>query len=92
MDTDELMRINLANAEAVARGDYTGLLCPKCKRLSVEASFSEHNLKRGYGIWFECQQCGNVEHISCGSKPEGFSVLRISEKFQSLDEQAWGAE
>ena len=92
MNTDELMRINLANAEAVGGGNYSGLLCPNCKHSSVEAFFSEHNLKRGYGIWFECQHCGNVEHISCRVRPEGFSALRISAKFQSLDEQAWRAE
>jgi methionyl-tRNA synthetase len=92
MDTDELVRINLGNAGAVARGNYSGLLCPKCKRLSAEAFFSEHNLKAGYGIWFECQLCGNVEHISCRSKPDGFDPSRISEKFQRLDERAWEAE
>ena len=92
LSMDDLIRINLGNAESVAQGNYSGLLCPKCKRKSVEAFFSEQNLKRGYGIWFECQLCGNVEHISCNSKPEGFTPLRVSEKFQEIDERSWGAE
>jgi len=87
-----IVKINLDNAKEVARGTYTGLLCTKCGKRSVEAFFSEHNLKRGYGIWFECQLCGNVEHISCNSQPEGFTPLRISDKFQTVDERAWEAE
>ena len=81
--------INLANANSAAKGVYSGLLCPKCKEQAIEVFFSEHNLKTGYGIWFECQHCGNIEHISCKSQPEGFTPLRVSEKFQRLDERAW---
>lgn len=92
MNADELLMINLANAKAVGAGNYSGLLCPKCRQRFVEAFFSEHNLKERYGIWFECQHCGNVEHLSCTSEPEGFTPSRISDKFQNLDEQAWGAE
>jgi hypothetical protein len=92
MNNEELIRINLDNAAAVDRGIYSGLLCPKCRRKSVEVFFSEQNLKKGYGIWFECITCGNVEHISCGREPDGFTPLRVSEKFQKLDEQAWEEE
>jgi hypothetical protein len=92
MDNEDVIKINLENASAVARGVYTGLLCPKCKRYDVEAFFSEHNLKSGYGIWFECKNCKNVEHISCKSQPDGFSPLRVSERFQELDERGWEAE
>ena len=81
--------INLANAKAVENGVYSRLLCPKCKEQCAEAYFSEQNIRTGYGIWFECQRCGNVEHISCSTQPGGFTSLRISEKFQQLDEQAW---
>jgi len=92
MDADDLIKITLGNARSVAKGNYTGLLCPKCRNRSVEAYFSAHNLKRGYGIWFECQFCRNVEHISCELQPAGFTPLRVSEKYQKLDEQAWDAE
>jgi hypothetical protein len=89
MQRDELTAITLANAQEVAKGYYSELLCPHCRQHSVEAFFSEHNLKKGYGIWLECQRCEKVEHISCTSEPEGFTPLRISEKFQRLDDQAW---
>lgn len=89
MDRDLQIKINIDNAKAVAAGIYSRLLCPSCQNKFVEAFFSEQNLKVGYGLWFECQQCGNVEHISFKSKPEGFTPLRVSEKFQRLDDRAW---
>ena len=91
-DVDEFIKINLNNAKAVANGNYSGLFCSRCEKQSVEAFFSEHNLKKGYGIWFECQLCKNVDHISCGSRPEGFTPLRVSDKFQIIDERAWEKE
>ena len=92
MNTDDLIKVNLDNAKSVAEGNYSALLCPKCNKRSVEAYFSEQNLKKGYGLWFECQFCGNVEHISCKSRPDGFTPLRVSEKFQKLDDQSWDTE
>jgi len=92
MNSERLIKINLENAQKVAQGIYSELFCPKCEKKSIEVFFSEHNFKKRYGIWFECKSCGNVEHISCKSKPEGFTPLRLSEKFQKLDENAWGAE
>jgi hypothetical protein len=86
------MAITLGNAQEVAKGHYSTLLCPHCRQNAVEAFFSEQNLKKGYGIWLECQRCEKVEHISCPSEPDGFTPLRISEKFQQLDDRAWEAE
>jgi len=92
MNTDDLIKINLENARAVSCGNYSGLLCPKCGEKFVEGFFSERILKNGYGIWFECQSCGNVEHIGCTTQPGGFTPLRVSDKFQKLDEQSWREE
>jgi len=85
------IRLNLENARLLAEGNYSGLLCSKCGKRSVEAYFTKHNLKDLYGIWFECENCGNVEHISCNAKPDGYTPLRSSDRFQSLDERAWDA-
>ena len=41
MNSDNLIKINLDNAKVVANGVYTGLYCPKCKKQSVEAFFSD---------------------------------------------------
>ncbi|MBP6343306.1 MAG: hypothetical protein KA403_05190 [Candidatus Omnitrophica bacterium] len=92
MESDRLVKIIIENAEKVTQGVYSGLFCSKCENESVEAFFSEHHSKKRYGIWFECQLCRNVEHINCKFKPEGFTVSRLSDKFQAQDENAWGAE
>ena len=39
-----------------------------------------------------CKECGNVEHISCRKQPEGYSLDRLSMKYQEIDERAWRAE
>jgi hypothetical protein len=91
MTDGKFITVSLANAREIAKGIYSNLLCPHCRQQSVEGYFSEQNLKQGYGIWLECQECKKVEHISCTSEPDGFSPLRISEKFQHLDDRAWNA-
>ena len=92
MNTDRVVTINLENAELVAAGTYLNLLCPKCNTTNSEAYFTKHKQQERYGIWFECKNCGNVEHISCREKPDGYALNRFSEKFQKLDERAWNAE
>lgn len=89
---DRRIEINLANARAVADLQYRELLCPRCGSCSAQAFFSVDESQGRYGIWFECDHCGNVEHISCGRMPSGFSPDRVSEKFQQLDQRAWSAE
>lgn len=92
MNKDRVVTINLKNAQLVAKGIYINLHCPKCNEQSSEAYFTRHKQEEKYGIWFECQNCGNVEHISCRGKPEGYDPNRISKKFQDIDERAWNAE
>ncbi len=89
---DERIEANLKNAQAVAEFRYNALYCPKCRSNTSKAYFSVDDHEERYGIWFECGDCGNVEHISCGRKPEGFSAERVSRKFQDLDERAWRVE
>lgn len=86
------LQVILRNAREVGKGRYSHLECPNCKTMSVEAYFSQHNTQDKYGIWFECERCGAIDHISCSSQPEGFTFLRVSERFQELDERAWDAE
>lgn len=89
MDTKKKLKVNLENMNFVADGIYSNLLCPECGQKKAEAFFSKHKSEKLYGVWFECHKCGNVEHISCGKKPDGFKAERISEKYQVLDERAW---
>lgn len=92
MDTDKIITFNLENAKLVAKGIYRNLHCSNCNNLTSEAFFTKHIKKEKYGIWFECKNCGNVDHISCREKPEGYSEDRISKIYQNLDECAWKAE
>ena len=92
MDTNKIIAINLENAELVGKGVYTNLQCPNCNNRSLEVFFTKHTHLERYGIWFECFECGNVEHISCREKPKGYSANRISIKYQNSDESAWNAE
>ena len=89
---DNRIETNLKNAQFVAESQYTALICPNCKRNTNEAFFSADDERNRFGIWFECSDCGNVEHISCGRKPDGFNYDRLSPKFQEMDERAWMAE
>ena len=91
MDTKKKLKVNLENMKFVAAGIYSDLLCPECGKKKTETYFSKHKIEELYGVWFECKNCGNVEHISFGKKPDGFSFERISEKYQALDERAWGS-
>ena len=89
---NERIQINLGNVKSVADGQYSRLLCAKCKQHACETYFTANSDRSRFGIWFECTSCGNVEHISCSADPEGFSESRISFAFQANDQRAWDAE
>ncbi len=92
VDRNKRIKINLQNTEYVSKGIYSNLKCPKCDMETAEVYFSKHRYRESYGVWFECQNCGNVEHMSCYEKPDGFTATRLSSKYQGLDERAWKAE
>jgi hypothetical protein len=92
MSLQAVLQTNLGNASLVAQGVYSKLRCVGCSRDEVEAFFSANDKTGQYGIWFECTNCKHVEHISCGSKPSGFSTERLNDRFQRLDERAWSSE
>lgn len=92
MDAKKKLMTNLENMNFVADGIYSNLLCPECRQKKAEVYFSKHKSEDLFGVWFECINCGNVEHISCGKSPDGFTSKRLSKKYQTLDEQAWKFE
>ena len=47
------------------------------ENIKGDATGTSTTFKTRYGIWFECQHCGNVEHISFTSRPAGFTPLRV---------------
>jgi len=86
------IKINLENAKMVEQGKYQNLLCTECGEASASVFFTKKVDAEKYGIWFECQLCGNVEHIDCNSQPTGFRIDLIDQRFQRWDERAWKAE
>ena len=84
-----VLQINLENASRVAEGKYSKLRCAGCNRDEVEAFFSVNDETEQYGIWLECAICKHVEHISCSSRPSGFSPTRLNDRFQKMDDRAW---
>jgi hypothetical protein len=91
-DRKHRIELNLKNVAAIGDGKYSGLECPECGKAAMEAYFTINADRSRYGVWFECTNCKNFEHLSCSKMPVGFIEDRISERFQSLDIRAWNAE